>query len=89
MLNVELIIDNLTYKKKVNNSRHTDTEILFKDSITRFLSDYQVTETDSTELSVRFRGKPIVTTILDSSVKEITATEFSTETRVDTQLVTR
>ena len=30
-----------------------------------------------------------MTTILDSSVKEITATEFSTETRVDTQLVTR
>ena len=40
-------------------------------------------------MAITFRGKPIVTTILDSSVKEITATEFSTETRVDTQLVTR
>jgi len=49
----------------------------------------EVTETESTELAITFRGKPIVTTILDSSVKEITATEFSTETRVDTQLVTR
>ena len=41
-----------------------------------------MTETESTELSVTFRGKPIVTTILDTSVKEITATEFSTETKV-------
>jgi len=49
----------------------------------------KVTETESTELSVTFRGKPIVTTILDTSVKEITATEFSTETKVDTQLVTQ
>ena len=48
----------------------------------------EITETESTELAVTFRGKPIVTTILDTSVKEITATEFSTETRVDTKLVT-
>ena len=49
----------------------------------------QITETDSTELAVTFRGKPIITTILDTSVKEITATEYSTETRVNTQLVTQ
>ena len=48
----------------------------------------QVTETESSEISITFRGKPIVTTLLDTSVKEITATEFSTETRVDTRLVT-
>ena len=48
----------------------------------------QVTETESSEISITFRGKPIVTTLLDTSVKEITATEFSTETRVDTKLVT-
>ena len=45
----------------------------------------QVTETDSTELAVTFRGKPIVTTIVDTSVKEITATEYSTQTSVDTR----
>jgi len=49
----------------------------------------EITETESTELSVTFRGKPIVTTILDTSVKEITATEFSTETKVNTELVTQ
>ena len=49
----------------------------------------QVTETESTELAVTFRGKPIVTTIVDTSVKEITATEYSTQTRVDTRLVTQ
>jgi len=48
----------------------------------------KVTETESSEISITFRGKPIVTTLLDTSVKEITATEFSTETRVDTKLVT-
>ena len=48
----------------------------------------KVTETESSEISITFRGKPIVTTLLDTSVKEITATEFSTETRVDTRLVT-
>ena len=48
-----------------------------------------MTETESTELAVTFRGKPIVTTILDTEVKQITATEYSTETRVDTQLLTR
>ena len=48
----------------------------------------QVTETESSEISITFRGKPIVTTLLDTSVKEITATEFSTETRVETRLVT-
>ena len=57
--------------------------------IIQTIYDNQVTETESTELAITFRGKPIVTTILDSSVKEITATEFSTETKVDTQLVTR
>ena len=30
-----------------------------------------------------------MTTILDTSVKEITATEFSTETKINTQLVTK
>ena len=49
----------------------------------------KVTETESSEISITFRGKPIVTTLLDTSVKEITATEFSTETRVDTRLVTQ
>ena len=49
----------------------------------------KITETESQEISITFRGKPIVTTLLDTSVKEITATEFSTETRVETELVTQ
>eukprot|EP00092_Neocalanus_flemingeri_P001941 GFUD01002072.1.p1 GENE.GFUD01002072.1~~GFUD01002072.1.p1 ORF type:complete len:746 (+),score=163.19 GFUD01002072.1:144-2381(+) len=49
----------------------------------------KVTETESSELSINFRGKAIVTTLIDTSVKEITATEFSTETIVTTQLITQ
>jgi len=49
----------------------------------------KITESESTELSLTFRGKPIVTTLIDTSVKEITATEFSTETVVTTQVVTQ
>jgi len=49
----------------------------------------KITESESTELSLMFRGKPIVTTIIETSVKEITATEFSTETLVTSQLITQ
>merc|ERR1719468_1371866 len=35
---------------------------------------------DSTELPITFRGREVTTTIVESSTKVITATEFSTET---------
>jgi len=49
----------------------------------------KITESESTELSLTFRGQPIVTTLIDTSVKEITATEFSTETVITSQLITK
>jgi len=49
----------------------------------------KITESESTELSLTFRGKPVVTTLIETSVKEITATEFSTETLITSQLVTK
>ena len=47
----------------------------------------RLTETETTELSLTFRGQPVVTTILDTAVREITATEYSTETVVTSQPV--
>jgi len=41
-----------------------------------------ITEEDSTVIPITFRGKAITTTLIESSTKVITATEFSTETVV-------
>merc|ERR1719348_1270849 len=41
-----------------------------------------ITEEDSTVIPITFRGKAITTTLVESSTKVITATEFSTETVV-------
>jgi len=41
-----------------------------------------ITEEDSTVIPITFRGKEITTTLIESSTKVITATEFSTETVV-------
>lgn len=47
-----------------------------------------ITEESSTVIPITFRGKAITTTLVESSTKVITATEFSTETQV-TQAVIR
>ena len=41
-----------------------------------------ITEEESTVIPITFRGKEITTTLVESSTKVITATEFSTETQV-------
>lgn len=41
-----------------------------------------ITEEQSTVIPITFRGKAITTTLVESSTKVITATEFSTETQV-------
>lgn len=41
-----------------------------------------ITEEESTVFPITFRGKAITTTLVESSTKVITATEFSTETQV-------
>jgi len=46
-----------------------------------------ITEESSSELPITFRGKKITTTIVESSTKVVTATEFSTETIVNTPLI--
>ena len=42
-----------------------------------------ITEESSTELPITFRGREVTTTIVDSSTKVVTATEFSTETIIN------
>merc|ERR1712066_658350 len=46
-----------------------------------------ITEEESTVIPITFRGKAITTTLVESSTKVITATEFSTETQVTQAVV--
>ena len=46
-----------------------------------------ITEEESTVLPITLRGKAITTTIIESSTKVVTATEYSTETQVHTPVV--
>ena len=47
-----------------------------------------LTETDTTLISLTFRGKEVVSTLTSTSTRELTATEFSTSTVITTALVT-
>jgi len=46
-----------------------------------------ITEEVSSVIPITFRGKPITTTLVESSTKVITATEFSTETQVTSAVI--
>ena len=46
-----------------------------------------ITEEESTVIPITFRGKAITTTLVESSTKVITATEFSTETQITSAVV--
>ena len=47
-----------------------------------------LTQSSTSLLEITFRNKPIVTTLVDTTVTKITATEFSTETQVSTSNIT-
>lgn len=83
----QLLLGNLNIPQNMQQQSGAPTPTTeYKTKTTTYVTS--VTEQLSTILPLTFRGKEILTTILDSSVNVITATEYITETIVITPTVT-